>query len=132
MGLDTTHGCWHGAYSGFNRFRTAVAVAAKEHFGYEPDYSAHPHRAFLGWWDYSGVPDGHPYGDVLDVFFIHSDCDGYIFPTESGPLADKLDALVGYLADDDQPGYLPPRERLRQFIAGLRAAANEWEVVGFH
>ncbi len=28
MGLDTSHDCWHGAYSAFMRFRTEVAKAA--------------------------------------------------------------------------------------------------------
>lgn len=28
MGLDTTHDCWHGAYSGFMRWRIGVAKAA--------------------------------------------------------------------------------------------------------
>ena len=25
MGLDTTHGCWHGTYSAFNRWRNKIA-----------------------------------------------------------------------------------------------------------
>ena len=28
MGLDTSHDCWHGAYSAFNRWRCAIAKAA--------------------------------------------------------------------------------------------------------
>ncbi len=28
MGLDTSHGCWHGAYSAFNRWRIEIAKAA--------------------------------------------------------------------------------------------------------
>lgn len=28
MGLDTTHGCWHGGYGGFNLWRECVARAA--------------------------------------------------------------------------------------------------------
>ena len=28
MGLDTSHGCWHGAYSAFTRWRTVLAQAA--------------------------------------------------------------------------------------------------------
>ncbi len=26
MGLDTTHDCWHGPYSSFNRWRTQLAA----------------------------------------------------------------------------------------------------------
>ena len=29
MGLDTTHDCWHGPYSMFMRWRTAIAAAAQ-------------------------------------------------------------------------------------------------------
>lgn len=43
MGLDTTHGCWHGAYSAFHRWRVEVAKAAgiplelmEGHWGYSP------------------------------------------------------------------------------------------------
>lgn len=28
MGLDTTHGCWHGAYSAFMRWREKLAEVA--------------------------------------------------------------------------------------------------------
>ncbi len=28
MGLDTSHDCWHGAYSAFGRWRRAIAEAA--------------------------------------------------------------------------------------------------------
>lgn len=28
MGLDTSHDCWRGAYSAFNRWRRALAEAA--------------------------------------------------------------------------------------------------------
>jgi hypothetical protein len=28
MGLDTSHGCWHGAYSAFSRWRTKLAEVA--------------------------------------------------------------------------------------------------------
>ena len=28
MGLDTTHGCWHGAYTAFRRWRNGIAQAA--------------------------------------------------------------------------------------------------------
>ena len=128
MGLDTTHDCWSGPYSAFKRFRDDVAAAALEHCGYVPNYEDHPLRAYQGWWD-----DDHPYTDILDVFFVHSDCDGYIFPHHAEPLADALEVLVGYMSDaNDRVGYPTPRDRLRDFIFGLRKAADEWEIVRFH
>lgn len=137
MGLDTSHNCWHGPYSAFKRFREDVAAAAKEHYGYEPDYDTHPFRAFMGWWDFPHEyhrDDGHhEFSHILDVFFIHSDCDGWIFPQHGGQLADALSELVGYM-DAGEPAYrmLTPREALRVFIEGLRDAADNWEVVSFH
>lgn len=140
MGLDTSHDCWHGPYSSFKRFREEVAAAAKEHYGYEPNYEGHPFRAYMGWWDHDfhGHPgsrgaDYHEYDHILDVFFIHSDCDGYIFPNDAEPLADALDALVGYLDDDpNNHRFWSARETLRTFIKGLREAVNNYEVVTFH
>lgn len=43
MGLDTSHDCWHGAYSAFNRWREGIAKAAgiplplMEGFYYPPE-----------------------------------------------------------------------------------------------
>lgn len=123
MGLDTTHNCWHGAYSLFEKFRGAVAVAAHEKYGYTPDYQAHPHRAFMGWWDRD-----HDYTDILDVFFVHSDCDGYIFPQHADELATKLRGLLPLL---DGEGPWSPRVLLQQFINGLLEAANQWQIIEF-
>jgi hypothetical protein len=128
MGLDTTHNCWHGSYSTFKAFRENVRDAAQSHLGYTPDYDAHPERAFYGWWD-----KDHNFTDILDVFFIHSDCEGWVFPTHARPLAARLELLVPHVSDDD--GWSPEfstRGRLVTFIAGLRAAADNWEVVVFH
>lgn len=134
MGLDTSHNCWHGPYSAFKRFREAVADAAKEHRGYEPSYDGHPFRAFMGWWDFSHdyerEPDHHPYADPLDVFFVHSDCDGWIFPGDADVLADNLEPLLGYMSTDELD-WAVHRDRLREFIEGLRSARDNWEPVAF-
>jgi hypothetical protein len=127
MGLDTTHDCWHGPYSSFKRFRAEVADAAWRAFKYRPDYEAHPARAFQGWWD-----DDHPYRDVLDVFFIHSDCDGYIFPQHLDDLVRRLDDLIPWMSDRGPYEFASPREELEQFIRGLRKALDEWDIVQFH
>lgn len=124
MGLDTSHNCWHGSYSSFARFRNEVADHAKTHYGYVPNYDGHPERALYGWWD-----KDHPFSDILDVFFLHSDCEGWIFPKHAELLADRLDALVDYASDDGTQWCA--RARLRQFVDGLRRAADQWEVVAF-
>lgn len=56
MGLDTTHDCWHGAYSAFGRWREGLAKAAgiplhlMERY-YSPDDMFHgpPTHAALEW-----------------------------------------------------------------------------------
>lgn len=46
MGLDTSHDCWHGAYSAFNRWREAVAKAA-----------GIPLQLMEGFWGYGTVDE---------------------------------------------------------------------------
>lgn len=49
MGLDTTHGCWHGAYSAFGRWRDGLAQAAGIPLHLmEGFYSADPSEVFHG------------------------------------------------------------------------------------
>jgi len=67
MGLDTTHGCWHGSYGSFNTFRKWVC---KEVLGLELDTRI-GHGGAEPW------PD-HPIVSLLD----HSDCDGDLDPDE--------------------------------------------------
>ncbi len=122
MGLDTSHNCWHGSYSGFSTFRDVLGEAAARVKGYSPDYSAHPRRAFYGWWDAD-----HNYSDILDVLFVHSDCEGYIFPEHATALADALEELAPHVKGNDYVS-----GHLTEFIAGLRLAGDEWEIVEFH
>ena len=131
MGLDVSHNCWQGPYPDFAKFREAVAAVAKAYYGYEPEYDAHPPRAFLGWWDnrFPTATGGHRYTDALDVFFIHSDSEGWIFPQDAGALAARLEPLLDHLGDDQRPA--SPRKWLEQFIAGLREASELYEVVEF-
>lgn len=135
MGLDTSHDCWHGAYSSFNRWREAVAVAA----GYAV-YDVADHRSgrivptvmldwghimlqnLLGDWE-------KPPHDPLIVLIAHSDCEGFIHPEHAGPLADRLEELLPLLNDDPIIGH---QAKTRQFIAGLRAAVAAGEAVDFH
>lgn len=126
VGLRVSHGCFEGGYGGFARFREAVAAAAKEHYGYEPNYEEHQLlRTYQGWWD-----DEHPWSHPLDVLFIHSDCDGWIFPHDAKELADALEPLIDYLPKDKYASFTN-RAALRGFVEGLRKAADKWEVVTF-
>jgi hypothetical protein len=77
MGLDTTHGCWHGAYSAFNRWRKTLAKLA-------------------------GIPL-----DLMEGYWHHDWSNGVVFndalewakPREGGPMCanPRGPVLVGYI-----------------------------------
>jgi hypothetical protein len=79
----------------------------------------------MGWWDRD-----FPYEDPLEVLLVHSDCDGYIFPKDMQGLIDRLEGLLPNL--EVQPFFNSPRACAEQFISGLNAALQEWEIVRFH
>jgi hypothetical protein len=117
MGLDTSHDCWHGAYSSFNNWRRAICVAAG--WGALDNYSGF------------GGPESMPEDDVLTVLLDHSDCEGEIDWRVCYRLADRLEALLPKLPERT---HLPRcvREDTEQFIAGLRRAHADRENVEFH
>jgi hypothetical protein len=135
MGLDTTHGCWHGAYSAFTRWRNALArhagyALAKGEHGIEfaaIDWDSLPSGSLLGEWE--RTPD-----DPLLVLLAHSDCDGVIRPAQAGLLADRLEGLLPKLRlrvyDSGHIGNW--EEKTRAFIEGLREAAAAGEDVEFY
>ncbi len=142
MGLDTSHDCWHGAYSAFGRWRQEVAKAA----GYLvapvtwPDVGYPTDTVMLEWHryelkNYAGEWDEVP-SDPLILLLVHSDCDGEIKPEHAGILADRLEEVLPKLSDELGGGHIAARGGLRgateRFIAGLRAAAAANEPVDFH
>lgn len=162
MGLDTTHGCWHGAYSAFHRWRRGLAKGAgipldlmEGYYDYEADTLLD--RAYDWAKERDGGPlCGHPYGpllarfvaqvrahlpltwdalkpDVLHVLLDHSDCDGEIAAEYCAPLADRLEILLPLVADNVPAGHIASwRDKTQTFIDGLREAAAAGEAVGFH
>lgn len=136
MGLDTSHDCWHGAYSAFSRWRNDVAVAA----GYKLKRYDNGHLTVdLPWEDFTaenlqGEWNSMPGDDPLLFLIIHSDCDGVIHPSEGALLADRLEQLLPKLDDTEAHGHIWPhtRGKTEQFIAGLRDAASRGEDVDFH
>lgn len=137
MGLDTSHDCWHGSYGAFSRWREELARAAgypvREHAGIgEPSYE-------LSWdkfepKNYQGEWDAPPGDDPLVYLLAHSDCDGVIHPEHGIHIADRLEQLLPLLDEGKSQGHLAPsiRQKTRQFIDGLRAAAADDEDVDFH
>lgn len=120
MGLDTTHDCWHGAYSAFHRWRVRVAqligVDLDEMRGFGGDRS----------WDTVDSP--------LVTLLNHSDCDGEIVVGDCEPIADALEALLPAMANmRDGGGHIGAWvDKTQQFIDGLRAALAAGENVEFH
>ena len=137
MGLDTTHGCWHGAYSAFNRFRRAVAASlgadwdvchGRKYAGETGEINRWPEH-----WTTTRVRDAlldHysiDENDPILVLLAHSDCDGTIGPFEAGLLADRLEELEDKIEWEAYHG-----STVKGFIEGLRQARTDWVPVLFH
>jgi hypothetical protein len=135
VGLDTTHGCWHGPYSQFMRWRQRINHFIMEDRGNAGDeaarkigYMGATADAIRKAWE-----DGH-YNDQsvsINVLMAHSDCDGDIPADICGPLADALEDLL----DRHMPQrgiYDEQRPATERFIRGLRRAAEAGEAVEFH
>ena len=121
MGLDTSHDCWHGAYSSFMAWRQAIAKAA----GYPGLLTMQGFGGNTPWDAYVDNP--------LTVLLSHSDADGEIAAADCATLADRLERLLPLLGKE--PDYHPAismYNRTVQFIAGLRDAASKGEAVDFH
>ena len=138
MGLDTTHGCWHGAYSAFTRWRNTIALAAgyklvkldPQNPWYEcPDinWDAVTEENLYGVWE--RVPE-----DPLILLIAHSDCDGEIRVRDAGPLADRLEELLPKVSSlEDDGGHIGNwAKKTQAFIDGLRLAVEKNESVEFH
>lgn len=162
MGLDTTHDCWHGAYSAFNRWRHGLAEAAGIPLDLMEGYADFADdRGLAAAFEWARARDGgphcgSPYGpvlarfvemvaaviplawevlrpDPLHVLLDHSDCDGEIPAALCAPLADRLEELLPLVADNAGGGHIPHwRDKTQAFIDGLRLAAARGEAVGFH
>jgi hypothetical protein len=143
MGLDTTHGCWSGAYSAFSRWRDKLADVA----GYESVMAQYEHQTsetilidwglvtparIMGDWD--AIPcriDGTP--DPLLLLLAHSDCEGFIRSRFCEPLADRLAELLPLLPSQPDHGHIGDwQAKTQKFINGLREAAAAGEDVEFH
>jgi hypothetical protein len=123
MGLDTTHGCWSGSYSGFSQWRSNIAKAAGYPpadglTGYELPWDKIKDENYQGDWS-------EPPPDDLWYLLAHSDCDGVIHSDHAALLTKRLEEVVPLLPDELD------RELGQQFIDGLREAAMAGEDVDF-
>lgn len=136
MGLDTSHGCWHGAYSAFSRWRNELWKVAGYDFERDPkktwhlfprlNWSAITEDNLAGQWE--STPE-----DPLVVLIAHSDCDGSIYPEQALHLADRLEQLLPLLPDEPDNGHIGVwQDKTQKFIDGLRQAAALGEPVKFY
>lgn len=151
MGLDTSHGCWHGAYSAFHRWRQKIAEVA----GLPP---LELMEGFYGKLDSASLPTLYHGSDTrrqdgylrdldsrlpikwaalrpdpaLHFLLSHSDCEGEIPANVCGPLADRLTELLPLLTGNLGGHIGDLREKTQTFIDGLRSAAEAGEAVDFH
>ena len=93
MGLDTSHDCWHGAYSAFARWRKRIAAAV----GINLD-SMEGFGGSRSWSEWALDP--------IAVLLNHSDCDGEIAHEVCGPLADRLEGLLPLLLSGNEGGHV--------------------------
>lgn len=143
MGLDTSHDCFHGAYSAFSRFRLALAAAAKiplklmegyyEWPGWILDTLPKTQREIM-----SGLFAALPLswelfeGDPLVVLLHHSDCDGTIPLEHCAALAKRLRELAPLLRGQNGGGHMGDiRAAALRFAEGLELAASKGEDVRF-
>ncbi len=122
MGLDTTHGCWHGPYSMFMAWRVDLHCLLR-------DWS-------VGLDARKSLEDAWSHGDYddqsvpINVLMNHSDCDGEIAAKDCAPLADALQALMDKKMPE-RATYDTIRPATQRFITGLRNAAALNEDVEF-
>jgi hypothetical protein len=132
MGLDTTHNCWHGSYSGFQEFRIELGLAA----GFDIknyDWDSITDQQLRGHWgDHKPeIKDGiydPPRHDPILYLLIHQDCEGEIEWRNLAGLKESLEKLrdSGYEFSDYTA------EHLQQFIEGIDVAIKCGDSVEFY
>lgn len=122
MGLDTSHNCYHGSYSGFNNFRywlaSKININLDEYEGYRG----------------SGTKDLDTLIDI-DIYplLIHSDCEGILTVDESKQIVKGLYEILEKLDDNDitfiETYY---KSDLIDFIDGCNDAISKNENIEFN
>lgn len=127
MGLDTSHGCWHGPYSQFMRWRTWLAKEAgvplelmegfykwewdADDLKFDRDYNrlTRDHDDYtrgVCWYDtlagFKALGRAIPWNtsDPLAKLLHHSDCNGSIKWWNAKPIALRLTQIIRTATDD--------------------------------
>jgi len=119
MGLDTSHDCWNGAYSSFNRFRYSLG-----------------HQIGIDLNDYAGygktkMKDLTKIEHELMPLLNHSDCDGILTVEESKRIVKGLNNVLENFNDKIEADY-DFKEKIIQFRNGCLDAIERNEDVNFH
>jgi len=119
MGLDTTHNCYHGSYTYFNRFRYALA----RQIGINLD-------DYIGYSD-KGTKDLDSIEHDIMPLLNHSDCDGRLKITESRRIAKGLNLIL----ENFNPKLKHPerfKDDIIQFRDGCLDAVSKREMIHFY
>lgn len=122
MGLDTTHNCWHGAYSSFNRFRywlaEKIGVDLNEYIGYSENGTK-----YLSSIDHDIMP-----------LLNHSDCEGILTVQECILVSSGIEKILSSISEEEKKDEEHPFSYLNnaiQFKEGLDLAISRGEAVEF-
>ncbi len=152
MGLDCSHGAWHGAYSAFMTWRQKIAEVAgfpplilmegfydKDHDPFQLLEYKYPNGDELDMWQLREVKKQLPIKwaslkpTPLFHLLYHSDCDGYLTYGQCKGIANELEKLLPLLPKEDQCGHIGNwRNKTQTFIDGCRLAYSKKEKLKFH
>jgi len=118
MGLDTTHDCWHGPYSSFNRFRYSLG----RQIGIDLD----SYKGYSG----EGTKDLISISHNLMPLFNHSDCDGSLTVKESKSIVRGLNGILIDLDKSIESNY-DFKNRIIQFRDGCLDAISKKQKIYF-
>ncbi len=120
MGLHTSHNCWHGPYSLFNRFRKELAaqigINLDEYIGYAENGK--------------GIYLLRNIKHDIQPLLYHSDCEGKLLLTECRKIRAGLLSIYNGLKDKPEPypGFI---DHISTFIKGLEKAIDNRQQVIF-
>lgn len=119
MGLDTSHNCWHGPYSKFNRFRYLlghqIGINLDDYAGY----------------DKGGLKNLDQIEHDLMPLFNHSDCDGELSIEECKRLVNGFNSIIETFNNSIECDF-DFLENIKQFRDGCLDAISKNETVDFH
>lgn len=118
MGLNTTHNCWNGPYSSFNRFRYSlgyqIGVDLDDYVGYSKD----------GTKQLSSIKH-----DLMSLF-NHSDSDGRLTIKECKNIVKGLNDVLENFVENDKYDF-DFKDKILQFRDGCLDAISKKQMVHF-